>query len=226
LSRKTVSEKLFERFCEENGIQYNQIKPPTTSHTQSPDYEIQTDTGTVIVEVKQFDPNKEDRRVAKQLQERGYSDAFGGEPGARVRLKIQSGVKQLKARSRGRFPTILVLYNNVPFNDRGIDPYEIKTAMYGLEKYDVAVDSPRSSVSVVDCGFGPKRKVTPSSNTSLSAVATLHGDPDSDLALVIYHNVHAARPLDWRCLLGPKIVHYTLEEKETRSFQDWRRLDV
>lgn len=223
LSRNTISEEQFERFCRENGIQCSRLEPSEVPGEQSPDYEIRTASGAAIVEVKQFDPNDEDRKVAKQLQERGYSDAFGGEPGARARLKIQAGVKQLRARSRGEHPTILVLYNNVPFNDRGVDPYEIKTAMYGLEKYELAVDS--SGISVVDRGFGPKRKVTPSSNTSLSAVAALYGDPDSDLTLLVYHNIHAVVPLDWRTLVGPRIRHLAIKEKQPGDFQEWMRID-
>jgi len=29
--------------------------------------------------VKQFDPNKEEKKLHKQLLERGYTDAYGGE---------------------------------------------------------------------------------------------------------------------------------------------------
>jgi len=55
----------------------------------------------------------------------------------------------------------------VPINTRGTDLYEIKTAMYGMEKIDLSVASDISiGTSVKDRGFGPKRKMTPSSNTS------------------------------------------------------------
>ena len=69
-------------------------------------------TELLVVEVKQFDPNEEVEKLYKQLQERGYTDVYGGEPGAKVRLKIQAGAKQLKARSKGKLPALLVLYNN------------------------------------------------------------------------------------------------------------------
>jgi len=165
MSDKTVSERLFERFCNDNYIEHKRIEASSIPSKKEPDYEIQTVTELVVVEVKQFDPNKEEKKLHKQLLERGYTDAYGGEPGAKARLKIQAGAKQLKARSKGKLPALLVLYNNVPISDRGVDPYEIKTAMYGIEKIDLAVDPSANRMSLTERGFGPKRKVTPSSNT-------------------------------------------------------------
>lgn len=223
MTKRTISEILFERFCRREGLSCTRLEPCEVLGMKSPDYQIDSPSGPVIVEVKQFDPNAEDKRNAELLEERGHGEAIGGEPGARARMKIQAGVKQLKARSQGQTPTILVPYNNVPFNSRGTDPYEIKTAMYGLEKIGLAVA--KTNVSVVDRGFGPKRKVTPSSNTSLSAVAALYARSCHDLKLVVFHNIYAAAPLAWRDLSGPRIVHFTIETKERGAFQEWKRLD-
>jgi hypothetical protein len=126
----------------------------------------------------------------------------------------------------GKLPALLVLYNNVPISDRGVDPYEIKTAMYGLEKIDLAVDPDANRVSLTGRGFGPKRKVTPSSNTSLSAVGVLYGSSNGEVSLIVFHNIHAVKPLDWRSLQGPRIRHFTLGEKEPRPFQEWQELKV
>lgn len=223
MSKRTISEILFERFCRSERLIFSRLEPSKFPGMMSPDYQIQSPRGPIIVEVKQFDPNSEDKRNAQLLEERGHGDAIGGEPGARARIKIQTGAKQLKARSQGKIPTLLVLYNNVPFSSRGTDPYEIMTAMYGLEKIDLAVD--QANVSVVDRGFGPKRKVTPSSNTSLSAVAALHAPSCHDLRLVVYHNIYAATPLERQQFSGPRIVHFTLGPKERGMFQEWRRID-
>lgn len=226
MNNKTVPERLFERFCNDNDIKYKRIEASSISNMKSPDYEIQTVTEHVIVEVKQFDPNEEEKRLYKQLRERGYTDVYGGEPGAKARLKIQAGAKQLKARSQGKLPALLVLYNNVPICHRGVDPYEIKTAMYGIEKIDLSVDSDSNRVSLTDRGFGPKRKMTPSSNTSLSAVGVLYGSSNSELSLIVFHNIHAVKPLDWHYLQGPRIRHFTLTEKSPRDFQDWQELQL
>lgn len=226
MNNKTVSERLFERYCNDNDIKYKRIEASSISNKKEPDYEIQTVTELVIVEVKQFDPNEEEKKLYKQLRERGYTDAYGREPGAKVRLKIQAGAKQLKARSKGKLPALLVLYNNVPISHRGVDPYEIKTAMYGIEKIDLSVDPDANRVSLTERGFGPKRKMTPSSNTSLSAVGALYGSPNSELSLIVFHNIHAVKPLDWHSFQGPRIRHFTLEEKLPRDFQDWQELKL
>lgn len=226
MGNKTVSERLFERFCDDNHIEYKRIEAYSIPNKNEPDYEIQTLTELVVVEVKQFNPNEEEKKLYKQLWERGYTDAYGGEPGAKARLKIQAGAKQLKARSKGKLPALLVLYNNVPISDRGVDPYEIKTAMYGIEKIDLALDPDANRVSLTERGFGPKRKVTPSRNTSLSAVGALYSSPNGELSLIVFHNIHAVKPLDWRSLQGPRIRHFTLEEKEPRDFQEWQELKL
>lgn len=225
MSDKTASETLFERFCDDNQIEWKRIEASSVPGKKEPDYEIGVPTQCVVVEVKQFDPNEEEKMLETQLQERGYADMYGGEPGTKVRLKIQAGAKQLKARSAGKLPTLLVLYNNVSISNRGVDPYEIKTAMYGIEKIDLAVNAEANTISVTERGFGPKRKLTPTDNTSLSAISVLCG-PDNELSLIVYHNVYAVNPLDLRSFQGCRIRHFTLQKKQSKGFQEWRELKV
>lgn len=178
MSRKTISEKLFEEFCQENGIA---LIPIERSDRSTPDYLLESAGIKILIEVKQFDPNDEERRAERMLEDSGVGPALGGEPGSKTRLKIQAAAKQFKSHNNDRHPTILVLYNNIPVSSRGVDPYEIKTAMYGLEKVDFAVS--KSSVSIIDRGFGPKRKMTPTTNTSISAVAALIPKEETGLRL-------------------------------------------
>ena len=91
LMSKTVSENLFEHFCNDNHIEYKRIEASSIPDKKEPDYEIQTVTEIVVVEVKQFDPSEEEKKLYQQLQERGYTDAYGGEPGAKARLKNPGG---------------------------------------------------------------------------------------------------------------------------------------
>jgi hypothetical protein len=223
LSRKTESEEAFEGFCFTHGISLVRLDPSDEPGVRTPDYEIATADGPVVVEVKQYDPNREDIENARLLEARGYGKAVGGEPGAKARKKIDSGARQLKTRSRGQVPTLLVLYNNIPYNFRGIDPYEIKAAMYGMEKVDLLPSHDR--ITVLDRGFGPKRRVAPSRNTSLSAVGTLRESWEGELWLLVYHNIYATKPLRHEGLAGPRIAHFTLETKAPRQFQEWRPLD-
>ena len=113
------------------------------------------------------------------------------------------------------------MYNNVPISNRGVDPYEIKTAMYGVEKIDIHLNHSDDSSVIVDQGFGPKRKMTPTSNTTISAIATLHR-VDDILAMLIFHNIHASTPLLIDTFQGAR--HFTLSTKSECQFQDWQEL--
>jgi hypothetical protein len=225
MSEQTISEQLFERLCKENNIQLSRIEASIIPGKKEPDYEIETSLGKVLVEVKQFDPSPEELKLQKQLEDRGRTDVFGGEPGAKVRLKIQSAGKQLKSRGAGSVPSMVVLYNNVPINRRGTHPYEIKTAMYGIEKIDLSIASDISTgTSVKDRGFGPKRKMTPSSNTSISAVAALYSGLDQQLFMYIFHNVYAAMPLNIHYFQGEKFKHYAIADKVLGQSQEWQEI--
>ena len=208
MSKQTISEELFERFCKENKIQLSWIEASTIPGKKEPDYEIATSLGTVLVEVKQFDPNPEELKLQKQLADRGWTDAFGGEPGAKVRLKIQSAAKQPKSRGAGSVPSMVVLYNNVPISRRGTEPYEIKTAMYGMEKINLSIASNTSGVSLKERGFGPKRKMTLRSNTSISAVAALYSGLEQQLSMCVFHNVYATMPLNIEFFHPEKILWF------------------
>lgn len=224
MSKQTISEKLFERFCKENRIKFYRIEASVIPGKKEPDYEIETSSGKVLVEVKQFDPNPEERKLHKQLQDRGWTDAYGKEPGHRVRDKIDRANEQLKSRGAGSVPSMLVLYNNVPISTRATDPYNIKTAMYGIEKIDFSIDSNKPGVSIIDCGFGPKRKMNKDDNKSISAVATLYDGFNQQLLMCVFHNIHAAIPLDIDSFKGEKIKHYTIANKIPGQFQKWQEI--
>ena len=220
----TISEKLFEDFCNNNKILFKRIAKSFIRGKKEPDYEVYNNSHQIIVEIKQYDPNSEEQRLQKQLEERGYTDSFGKEPGAKARLKIQAGAKQLKARCNGRnIPTLLVLYNNVPISNRGVDPYEIKTAMHGIEKIDLNQSLSNSSLEIVDRGFGPKRKMTPNCNTTISAIATLHCT-DNGIGMHIFHNIYASTPLSVDTFKTAGARHFTIGSKSEGLFQDWQEI--
>src|ERR1035441_5421716 len=103
----TISEQLFEQFCQEHMIQVTRI---AESSEQTPDYEILTPNGPIVVEVKELTPNDEDVESARLLDERGYGLAGGRVPGDRIRNKIHSASPQIKSKALGMHPGLLVLY--------------------------------------------------------------------------------------------------------------------
>lgn len=228
VASQTKSERLFEAFCREQGLDYRRLEPD--GEARSPDYEVALPTRSLIAEIKQFNANAEERRLERQLETRGYTDVYGTRPGDRVRRKISQADPQLKSLCRGVRPGIVVLFNNVGVTNRHTAPYNIKTGMYGIEAIDLAFDpGTGTGPLVVERRFGPNRKMSPGMNTTVSAVAVLREDwpPREDrptIALDVFHNIFARVPLDPEELRGRLVRHFTLDEKVRGRFQDWVEL--
>ena len=88
----TESEELFRRFCKSQGWRVERIDEHSVAEeSQMPDFRLQLRDGAgIVVEVKQFDPNPEEREAA---QGRG-SGVLGGKPGHRVRQVITKANNQ------------------------------------------------------------------------------------------------------------------------------------
>jgi hypothetical protein len=101
----------------------------------------------------------------------------------------------MRSRTNGFLPAMLVLF------DRGsccghIDPYEIKAAMFGLEQVHLALPSdPDKKPYLTGASHGPGRKMTSTSNTSISAIGALWMSDAEHVHLDVYHNRYAAIPI-------------------------------
>ncbi len=220
---KTASETLFERFCESHGIPYLQI-PKEEGPT--PDYEIAVGTKRIIVEVKEITPNKEEQESDWLFAERGYGEVLSRTPGDRVRKKISDCSPQIKARTAGKYPSLLVLF------DRGrvaghLDPYNIRVAMYGLERVHISVP-PIGMGSPYPTGmsYGPKRKMTPGDNTSISAIGALFMTGPESVFLNVYHNRFAQVPLKPTLLAPYRVAQFELDEDVPGRTSKWRAIEV
>ena len=101
----TRSEMLFEEFCKIKGIRC--VRVPT-SNLRTPDYEIFVPRRKVIVEIKELCPNKKELDAQRRVINH-ESVVLSTTPGQRVRGKISDAIPQIKIRSKGRFPGLLVL---------------------------------------------------------------------------------------------------------------------
>ena len=208
---KTVSELLFEDYCDRVGIDCKRIETEVASKT--PDYELVIDGRKIIAEVKEFKRNREEQESYRLLEERGYGKVLGGEPGARVRKKINDSSPQIKAKTKGRHPGILVLCDNYQIAGH-LSPRQIMTAMYGQMVMDMAIPRDTSiSPYITGARLGKKRKMTNDANTSISAIGALVvvTAPDLELELHIYHNVFAVVPVDPILLTCRGIVQYQID---------------
>ena len=218
----TQSEELFERFCAEVGIEFRKIDE---GNETNPDYELKIGDLTIIAEVKEFDRNDAEKTSDRLLEDRGYGEALSNTPGDRVRKKIRNASPQIKRRTEGKHPGILVLF------DRGmvaghIDPYNIRVAMSGLEQVHIAV--PRNHYEepyTTGMSYGPKRQMTETDNTSISAIAALYATGPEDLKLSMYHNKHASVPLDPSVFGKYGIPQYVLEEEVAGRTSGWEIIE-
>jgi hypothetical protein len=220
---KTQSEKLFEDCCANAGLACTRISEEAS---RTPDYELTIDGQRIVVEVKEFSRNKDEQESDRLLSERGYGSVLSNTPGDRVRKKITDSSAQIKARTQGTYPSILVLF------DRGqiaghLDPYNIRVAMYGLEQIHIAVPRvPSVSPYATGMSYGPKRKMTEEDNTSISAIGVLFTPGLSKIGLHVYHNRYAAVPLDSTLLARHGIRQYELEGDLSANTAKWKELVI
>jgi hypothetical protein len=224
MTKKTESEILFETFCNQNDIGFEPIPTRSKEQEQTPDYDIYVGGQKVVVEVKQIDPNPEEIVQERLLESHRFVVRDVGPPGARVRSKITAGASQIRIRAKSKYPSVLILYNNVPISIH-TDPYSIRVAMYGLETHVLGVPKEMDkSPYLIDKKFGPKRKMTKDEKTYISAVAEMVKDVKGSPQLFIFHNVYAEIPLMPEIFRSCKVRQFTLEEKVVGQFQDWKEL--
>jgi hypothetical protein len=219
---RTTSEREFEAFCQSRGIPLARIPE---AETRTPDYEIEVQGQRIVVEVKETSPDPEERQSDRLLEERGVGLATGGTPGDRVRKMIASASPQLKARSAGVLPTLLVIF------DRGrafghVEDYHVRVAMYGLEQIHLAVPPIGTGRPyATGASHGPKRKMTESDNTSVSAVASLVMPGAGQHELLVYRNRFARVPLKPTLLQQFGVRHYDLGSGEGLA-SDWVEIPI
>ena len=214
---RTLAEKLFEQYCQEKAISCFRVPE---SEARTPDYRLAIGEKLVFVEVKEIRPTAEERESDRLLKTRGYGNALGNTPGDRVRKKIKASSGQLRAKTSGQHPSILVLGY---FGTWGhLDPYHIRVGMYGLEQVHLAVP-PLGMGSPYRTGmsYGPKRKMTQEHNTSISAIGTLLIPGPDLLQFQVYHNRFAEVPLDPSLLARYEITQLELDYEAPGATAEW-----
>ena len=118
--KRRVSELLFEAYCERARIDCEPI--PTEKGVKTPDFELSIGGQVLIAEVKELLEEDEGQGKVK-------SEIVG----ARIREKIRQCTRQLKTRTAGRHPGMLVLYRNaLPRHRRGASEAASPAAQSGF----------------------------------------------------------------------------------------------
>jgi hypothetical protein len=182
-----------------------------------PDYELVIEGQQILAEIKQFDPNAEERE-AMERRARGKQVVLGSKPGERLRRAIRSANTQLRQLLAGRsIPALLVVYNNTPCSLH-TRPYAVMTAMQGIDVVDMLVpESLTLSPTFGDTRSGPGQEMRADANTSTSAVAVLRDIDINDFQLAIYHNRYATSQLAPRLMRFPWVVQFRWPEGVTNS---------
>jgi len=218
----TEAEDLFEQFCAQRQIDCRRV-PEGAERT--PDYEIVLGGVTVAIEVKQLEPNDNDRKFFEELRTKGR--AGGGVNMGRAKSAILDGVKQLRIFAKGRTPAVVLLHDTMGFARGYLDPYSLAYCLYGPEKvhYSVASD-PSLDCECLGMSRGGGSLATVKHNTTLSALAVLNrSGPNGPLEVVVYHNIHAAIPLGPGQCASHGIRQYKFAAPREGQMPEWVECD-
>ena len=221
--QKPTSETLFEQFCTQHGVLWEQIATDPAEGVKTPDYAIFPKETKVIAEVKEIQENAAERQQREQLEKIGWSAFGSGKVGDRARDIIGTAAKQLKRMAKGKCPAIIVIYNPSFLLRHHTEPHAIKAAMYGFDTYvlGLAPIQMRQKPRLLDRKSGPGRKMGSQFNTTISAVSVLDGN-----GLTVYHNVFAAIPLQIELFCGIAAAQFTLREKQAGEFEVWQEVGL
>lgn len=221
----TASEALFEAFCRQRTLTAERIPTASDIHEMRPDFRVRSRARRarwVYVEVKEIQPTRQEAiEIAKVLA--GAVGSFSTEPGAKMRSIVRSAAPQLRSMAGPRDPALVVVNEPSGLLGQHIDPYSILTCMRGLDEVPVYI--PRDSSERPTFGAvrqGGKRKMTPSANTSISAIAVLFLYGQRATRLDVFHNRFARCPLRQRDLRGHWIRHFAM----TPAAAAWRLLSA
>jgi len=219
------SELLFEDYCRRTGIAA--IKFPTAS-SRTPDYRLDYWGYEVICEVKEIDKNSYEKHLEALSPEKWGEEEcvyYGGSPGDRLRKKIADAAPQLKAVSQGILPTLLLVWNSVANYPEICDDYAVSVSMFGYEAALISNQvAPEGGAQILRRWHGPKKRITPQCNTSLSAIGILQS-LGSNLSVRIFHNPFATKPLDHARFSPTNCVHFVPADDPQHNFNNWREVD-
>lgn len=212
----TCSELIFEQFCQMRQLRYRRV---ATGAQKTPDYDVYVGRRKIVVEIKQIDPNPEEQKTIKEFQQQ-KSISIKYPLGKRVRDKITDAAGKFRTRIKKRYPSLLVLYNNVELY-KHTEPRDILAGMYGQLYFPVTVRRGKPS-KIGNIKSGPKKKMTPTTNTSISALGVLKKGTHGTIHFSVYHNLHARLPLNPSLFARVGVPQYSVNDAANPT--DWAEI--
>jgi hypothetical protein len=214
----TASEILFERFCQERCLEF---RPIDITEARTPDYEVRLASGPVAVEIKQLEPGASDQELLNRLR-RGRTVSHWVNMG-RPREALLDGTKQLRAYARGVMPGVVVLFDTAGGLLGYLGADSIGHSMYGPRRVHVTASEDKDA-EVVGASLGGGRVATERHSTMLSAVGVLRLFQNGALSLTVFHNRHAALPLDPNELRVRDVEHFAWAEDGAGALPRWTKV--
>jgi hypothetical protein len=216
---KTKSENMFEQFCKELSIEFTRVPESNEKYVKRPDYEVVINSTKILVEVKQIDPNQEEKENQNKLAN-GEMVTSSLKPGDRIRKKIHEANPQLRELLNGRkIPCILVVLNNT-YHDQHTERYSISIAMQGFDTIDIVIPkNPEKNIIIGNVYSGKDKAMRSDVNTTISAIAIFNTFKDP-FCLDIYHNRFAKIPINPDILKIDRIQQFELKENAQNSLND------
>jgi hypothetical protein len=211
---RTISEDLFDKLCSTRRVRCARI-PRTTEKTA--DYRVSLGSLTLVTEVKQLDPSDEDKKLADVW---GTTQSFMVAPSDRVQSLLEEGYPQVKRSSEGKWPTMIVVYNNSG-RWNWIDSFTVTKAMFGEYGFVLGLQ-PNQRIAMAGQGYFGQRKVTKDTFRSLSVVGVLKQVWSDALVLDCYHNPFAHVPAEPTLLAYLADEQYMHPNPHDRGFVPWR----
>ena len=152
----TISEQLFQRLCKDHDLRCEPV--PTATGQKTADYRIWLGAVETIVEVKQIDPSDHERDLLVAAHNED-APAIVSDVHTRIRNKFDKAKHQLKNLSRGRLPSLFVLFDNTK-GLSGIDDEDFLNAMHGDEELEIdsTADQHPARILKIFHTFGKKRE--------------------------------------------------------------------
>lgn len=206
-----IAESEFEHLCDLKRLGWRRIRPARKAGYKRPDYVVWVGGTACVVEVKQLEQNQENCKLRREMEEQQH--ALGWEdvtvwkeekPGRRVRKKIAEAASQIRPFANRRIAGILVLFDG-PLPQPYLSAHKVMKAMYGRDKLELMrVHGSPPSWRATGWRSAGGEGMTPTGNTSVSAIAVLGIGGDRNPCITLYHNEYAAVPLDTSC-----VAHFT-----------------
>ena len=205
----------FDSRCRERDITPRRIRESRSPNVRRPDFALQIDGKTVIVEVKAIEPNEQDRDTRVRVRD-VYSDI------RRISNKLKKANGQLQSYAERGIPGIV---NVMDYTGQGLFfvPVDIHNAMFGRDAIELSVsrdwrdytDSPPPP-RIERLKSAGRETLTPGHNRSISALLIFRRKSRSDTFVsLLFHNHFAQNPIPPEC--ATRFVDYQYKSRERKG---------